>query len=60
MELNRNQIVIVYRRAILVGCSKNNINFPDQLQDKLLVHFFTLLDGGYTIATLHTFSEPVD
>ena len=27
-----DKIKIVYRRAIMVECSENNINFPDQLQ----------------------------
>ena len=39
----------------MVGCSENNINFPDQLYttDKLLVHFCTWLAGGYTTVHFH-------
>ena len=48
------RIVIVKRRTIMVGCSKNNVNFPD-FNDKLLVHFCTLLASEYTIAPLSYF-----
>ena len=32
LDSNRNQIVIVYGRVIMVGCSENITNFPDQLR----------------------------
>ena len=39
----------------MVECSENNINFPDNFNEKLLVHFCILLASGYTITPLSYF-----
>ena len=57
MDLNRNQLVIIYNRAKMVECSENIINFPDQ---QLLVYFCTLLAGRFLLLQFHTYSKLVD
>ena len=47
---------MVYKRAIIVGCSENIINIPDQ---QLLVHFCILLAGRFLLLDFHTFSKLV-